>query len=322
VKSGKFIGIDLDAAFDVLLRQDEECFNHKLIVWAGICAWLKSSNSQSAAKKAIAKETARSIVLAEQQAQAKFMSGRTRAGKPVSVGPSSRKATALNGIAHTWAMTDARFQSLYHKVFFPIGGMQQVVGAFSRPKKTRKTKSLKERSKPSHHIAFRNLMKVATVFDYHHRVLSADASQFGKPSIDKASKALRTVANAKGAKGTLTGFSRSQIQDLLKEHRSAIALLYGAHCVRVDGTTLLELLVAKTPRLDVIAQHLPKLLSYGKYFREQVLPNTMGNWSTTYGPTLKTVSAQRPSLDPLTAEQVEHIKNTFREKRPSEAKVR
>lgn len=261
-------------------------------------------------------------MLAETQVRAVFASTAKPAGKRNATNPTTKKIAALNGMGHTGAISNPRFQSFYCKIYFPIGGMEQVVGAFKAPKKSRKTKSSKMRSKPRHNTGFQNLIKVATVFDYHHRELSSDAHQFGKASIEKASKALSVTAKPKGSKKKMTGLSRGHIQELLKEHRNALALLYGAHYVSVRDTALLELLLDKPPRLEEVVEHLREWLSYAKYFHAQVLSNAKGDWTKTFGPQLRGLQPRQPPLAQLPLEQTDLIRKVFREKRQSEAKVR
>jgi hypothetical protein len=316
---GRFLGIELDLAFATLLGSAEDCLGHREILWSGICAWMKRSGNQASAKKAIAKQAARFIALAESHAREKILTlARLRREGH---GPSSLKSLAATGIAYAWATADPQFQSLYRKVYFQIGGMQQIVDAFRSPKKSRDTKTGKRRGKPKHKVGFRTLVEVATVFDYHYRFLASDPQRFGMASVEKASSALTVTAKRPDREKSSTGFGRSHIQDLLKEHRHAIGLIYAAHLVSVGGMSLLELLTGKAPKLELVAGHIEEWLSYAVYFREEVLGNTKGKWDDTYCPEISGLAAQRPSLPPMTPKLIEQIEAAFSRKRLSEARL-
>ena len=319
-KSG-LAGLNLDVAFSVLLSDQEDCFCHKEILWAGICAWIKRSSNQSSAKKAIAKQTARAVMLAEQQTRADFIVRGRWAGKRITKKMTPSKRAALNGIAYTWAFVSPEFQSLYQKVYFPIGGMEQIVGAFKSPKKTKITKTSKERSRPRHTAGLQNLTKVAAVFDHHYRELSSDEKTYGKPSIEKASKALSSIAPPKGSKGKMTGLGRSQVQELLREHRNAFALLYGAQNVVIGDKTLLHCILRKAPLADVV-EHLPEWLSYTRYFWEKVLAGANGNWTSTFSHQLTSVRSSQPKLQRVSLQEADAIKTAFQDKCPSQARLR
>lgn len=248
-------------------------------------------------------------MVAEQQARARFASDARWNGKRVN--HTAGNTAALNAVAFNWAPADPRYQSLFNKVYFPIGGMEQIVRAFKSPKKTHTTNTSKERSKPKRKSGFKNLMKIATVFDYHHRELSPQPKKFGVPSIEKACEALSEATKPKGKNEKITGFSRGQIQELLKEHRNALALLYGAHCIPVDDTSLLDLLLGKALRLDHAIDHMPDWLCYAKYFHQEVLLRARGDWAETFSPELPAITTRQPPLAHLDAGQIASIEKAF-----------
>jgi hypothetical protein len=314
IHKGKFVGINLDAAFGVMASPQQSFFGHKSILFHGICAWVKSSRTRSMARKAVAKATARHVAIAETEVGERIAALRgaskgTPAGK---IGPQRRLAIAA--IGHLLALSDEKYRPLYVQIYLQIGGMTAVTDAYKRPAKHHTTKTDKKRARPKQESGIRELVKLATILDYHARELSADPEQYGKPSISKAASLWdssiedRQKARARG----LFALGKAQVNELLAEHRPAFALLYSADRVLVaEGRSLLDCLLETKPSQDVIVPHILEWLSYTKYFSENVLKTMKGDWAKTYSPLATSIEVRQPVLPNLGDDDIREIKRAF-----------
>jgi hypothetical protein len=327
IRKGKFKGIDLDAALPVIANPAEAFVGHKAILFKGLCAWVKRSRNGVAARKAIAKETGRQIAMAETEMAQKLSALLSRKANKKGVSASQKRKIATAAAAYLLATTDEKYRPLYVQVYHHIGGMNAVTDAYKGPPKRHATK----RS-----TAYRYLVAIATILDFHVRELSADPDRYGKPNLLRASKIsgvlIKRTGKVGGKNSAKQGLGKSQFSDIFAQHKKAFALLYGADRVAVAGEkTLLDCLLQNKPDQKEIVPHMAKWLSHTKYFCSHVLKNVDGNWESTWSPpahnsesgkthaTLN-VRAHKPLLPELSQEQIDTIKKAFAEKPMSEAR--
>jgi hypothetical protein len=298
--------LDLNNAFQVLLTKKPSFHGHKEILFKGLCAWLQHSRNHFAARKAVAKETARQIAAAETEMAKKLGWKSAKDSSPPKGKIDDKKRAARQALTYLGTFSEKKYFPLYGQVYFHIGGMNAVTDAFtSIPMK--KSGTGKKKKRPKHKSGIRHLVSVATILDFHYREFSSDREQFGRPSIDKAAKA--------------AGKSPSQVNELLTEHRLAFALLYAADRVSVaENMSLLDLLLGKKPMQADIVAHLNEWLSYVIYFYDAVLTQMKGDWKKTYRPALPSIKPLQPVLLQLSEDDIIKIKNAFIEKKQSEAR--
>ena len=291
VTKGHFAGIDLDNAFAVLMKEDSSFFGHKQILLEGICAWMKQSRDMATAQRAIAKATGRHVAAAEKEIARELESWRRNKASPLR----PRSPIASQALASMSVGTRSEYRDFYNRLYLQIGGMAAVTAAYKNRAKYHKTKKQKKRSRPQHQSGIRYLVCTATVLDFSKRELDIP-----KPSMAKAGALAYLLASPPGgphAPKRKPPLGVSQFNELLAEHRNALALLYGADRLTIQsGLSLLDCLLQKNPSQDQISPHIPTWLAYAGYFFEEVLSEMKGQWSETYCPSIAGCERQKPQL--------------------------
>ena len=118
--NGKFVGISLKTAPALLIDPETSFYGHKRIVFAGFCAWLLHSEDGRMTKDAIAVETSKRIIAAENSKRLKNV--------PLHIRP------AMYG--------EAKYRPLFSQIYYPIGGLSALTRAIAgAPSHAKKMKS-------------------------------------------------------------------------------------------------------------------------------------------------------------------------------------
>lgn len=293
---GKFSGVSLKTAPALLISPEKLFYGHKQIVFAGFCAWILGSGDSRISRDAIARETAKIIVAAENSTRLKNVPLRIR-----------------------FVMySEAKYEPLFSKIYYPIGGLSALTRAMKNaPDQAKKRKSAEKE--------IRYLVAMAAVLDFHARNLITPGKLYGKTNIFAAGKVagilLDDSAGSLVSKRRTKTRSNSSVHEYLNAHRPALAYLYGASLVKFDDdeTILDRLLKGRLSYKDVSPEtgssKIIEWFSYSKYFTESVIAIMHGG-AKDY-PSISVGNSIAPALREFSSDKIEEIKAVFGEKASS-----
>ena len=154
---GKFNGISLKTAPTLLVQGEDTFYGHKQIIFSGFCAWVMNSENRRICKDAIALATAKRIIASE----------------------NSKRFRNVAAHARFLMQLELKYQPLFKRIYYQIGGLEAVWRAASRAQDNEKRRNQARKE-------LRYIVGLAAILDYHVRELYKDKKIYGSPDIDDA----------------------------------------------------------------------------------------------------------------------------------------
>jgi hypothetical protein len=236
VSKKKFSGLDLEAAFTVLLSP-KSFYGHKSLVFAGLKGWLLGSHNLVSSRHAIASAVSDRIAKAEKL-------------KPGS-------GTTMSAFVRV----NRKYSPFFEQVYDHIGGMAAIRKALLNAAKMDDSRRLARKQIP-------HLVAIASILDFHARELASDPKTFGVPNIIKAGSAAHWLMDPDKSKK----LGDATIWEYWRAHARALPLLYSASLIQLEtGETLLERLLANKLSLKEASPTFELWFSHAKHFSDHVI---------------------------------------------------